>query len=77
MQADKYFAITQMKKRAETGYATGQKNYAQARQRAAQFNGLLSEMTSAKADALQTDGAASKIFLSNQIIHNGAHHANK
>lgn len=37
MRQDKYFAVNLMEELARTGCATGQKDYVQAQQRAAQF----------------------------------------
>jgi hypothetical protein len=67
MQQTKYSPATRIESRSAYAYVTGQKDYALARQRAAQLNDPLSKKSKA--------GYAD--FSDTQIIFNGVHHAKK
>jgi len=70
-----YTPVTQMEKLTESAFATGQKDYTHARQRAAQFNSPVSAAASIKAVCIAQ--AVPKDFTATTIIHYGVHHAKK
>lgn len=73
MQHVKYSPVKLIKKLTGNICTTGQKNYALALQRAAQFNSPVSEATLIKAEC----SAAAIDFSATTIIHYGVHHAKK
>ena len=75
MQQVQYTPISLKEMLSNSGLETGQKNYVQAWQRAAQFSNILSVATSIKAKSIAQ--TVPKDFPATTIIHNGVHHAKK
>ena len=73
MQQAQHTLISLKEMLSNSGRETGQKNYAHALQRAAQFTSTVSEAASIKAKC----STAAIDFPATTIIQNGVHHAKK